>query len=81
MQAGGGLCDTGPGASALKRAVGEDGTPPLQARPMLGTEGCPGDWMAVSGWYRDDLIAPDFFWEVRGVFVFISTFQIKGESP
>ena len=61
------FCDTGPGASALKWTVGEDGTPPLQVRPMLGTEGRPGDRAAASGWYRDDLIAPDFFGS-RGLF-------------
>ena len=70
MQAGGGLCDTGPGASALNMTVGEDGTPPLQVRPMLGTEGRPGDRAAVSGWYRDDLIAPDFFGS-QGLILFI----------
>ena len=64
------LCDTGPGASALKSAVGEDGMPPLQVRPLLGTEDCPGDRPVVSGWYRDDLIAPDFFGS-RGLILFV----------
>ena len=36
---------TGPGASALKMAVGEDGTPPLQARPLWALR-----VVRVTGW-------------------------------
>jgi len=39
------LCDTGPGASTLKLTVGEDGTPPLQVRPMWALRA-----VRVTGW-------------------------------